>query len=402
MNYQEFQELLSTQGQTALAEAEALTPTELTFLQHHQTLSKRYSSSLSRTALEMAILRQKAEKKFPFAHQLYYIKEALEQATSWQIAQHRAKRFQNADWILDVCSSIGSDSLALAEYAPVIAYELDFLRASIAKQNSKLINPIFNVYHINQFINNSLFINNNFKTYLFFDPARRSDSKRKFDVNDYLPPLNSIHAWKNAKGISVKLSPGVDLEQLTDFDAEIEFISLNGELKEAVLWMNEFKQGQKRATILSAGISLIDLPTPALQITPPKNYIYEPDPAIIRSGMVTSLAKDFQNLSQLDPQIAYLTSHEKQTTPLARRWDVEAWMPFNLKKLKAYLLEHKVGNITVKKRGSPITPEALQSKLKLKGPESKTIFLTKHNDQPIAIIAQNIDAQQSDSAHIHS
>ena len=399
MNYQEFQELLNPQGQKALQEAQDLTPTESTFLQHHKALTKNYSSSLARTALGMAILRQKAEKKFPFAHQLYYVKEALEQATSWQIAQHRAQRFQSADWILDICSSIGSDSLALAEHAPVIAFELDFLRASIAKHNSDIINPNNSIYNINQFIDNSLYINNNVNTFLFFDPARRSDSKRKFDVNDYLPPLNTVHSWKNAKGIGIKLSPGVDLEQLTDFDAEIEFISLNGELKEAVLWMNQLKTGQKRATILSAGLTLIDLSTPNLPITPPQNYIYEPDPAIIRSGMVTSLAKDFQNLSQLDPQIAYLTSDEKQNTPLARRWDVEAWMPFNLKKLKAYLVEHNVGNITVKKRGSPITPEVLQSKLKLKGSESKTIFLTKHNDQPIVIIAKNIDPQQASLIH---
>ena len=399
MNYQEFQELLSPQGQIALAEAQALSPTEQTFLQHHQTLTKKHTSSLSRTALGMAILRQKAEKKFPFAHQLYYVKEALEQATSWQIAQHRAKRYQNADWILDVCSSIGSDSLALAANAPVIAYELDFLRCAIAHQNSKLINTKNNIYNINQYINNYLYINNINNIYLFFDPARRSDLKRKFHINDYLPPLNTVQTWKNAKGIGIKLSPGVDLDQLTQFDAEIEFISLNGELKEAVLWMNQLKRGQKRATILSAGITLVDLPTPQLPITPPKNHIYEPDPAIIRAGMVTSLAKDFQNLSQLDSQIAYLTSDEKQNTPLARRWDVEAWMPFNLKKLKAYLLEHNVGNITVKKRGSPITPEVLQAKLKLKGSESKTIFLTKHNDQPIVIITQNIDPHQSEHTH---
>lgn len=62
MNYQEFQELLTPQGQKALQEAQDLTPTESTFLQYHKALTKNYSSSLARTALGMAILRQKAEK----------------------------------------------------------------------------------------------------------------------------------------------------------------------------------------------------------------------------------------------------------------------------------------------------------------------------------------------------
>ena len=396
MNYQEFQNLLQPEGQAALAEAVALAPTESTFLKHHQNLSKVYSSALARTALSMAILRKKGEKKFPFASQLYFVKEALEQATSWEIAQHRAKRYVDADWILDVCSSIGSDSLALSAYANVIAFELDFLRSSIANVNSNIISTNKSIHNINAFINNSLYVNELLKTYLFFDPARRSGFKRKFDVNDYLPPLNIVHSWKNATGIGIKLSPGVDLNQIRNFDCEVEFISLNGELKEAVLWMNALKSGKRRATILSAGISLVDEPTPELSTSSPLAYIYEPDPAIIRAGMVTSLASRFNTLNQLDTQIAYLTSDEKITTPLARRWDVEDWMPFNLKKLKAYLKEKDVGNITVKKRGSPITPETLQAKLKLKGKNSKTLFLTKHNDKPIVVIAKNIDPHQSD------
>ena len=83
--------------------------------------------------------------------------------------------------------------------------------------------------------------------------------------------------------------------------------------------MNQLKRGQKRATILSAGITLVDLPTPncpsPLQKTTSMNQTrHHPR----RHGH--SLAKDFQNLSQLDSQIAYLTSDEKQNTPLARRW----------------------------------------------------------------------------------
>lgn len=395
MNRNEFDELLTPHGQTVLAEATALAPDEKTYLQHHQHLTKRHSSSLARTALTTVLLRQKATAKFPFAHQLYYLKEALEQATSWPIAQHRAQRYAQAERILDLCASIGSDSLALAQHAPVIAHELDFLRCKIAQQNSNLIHTNHPILHVNSYINEYLYINKSLKTFLFFDPARRSDFKRKFNVNDYLPPLNTIHSWQNAQGIGVKLSPGVDLAQLSSFNqAEIEFISLDGELKEAVLWLNQLKTGHRRATLLPYGISLVDLPTPTLPTSPPLAHIYEPDPAIIRAGMVTSLAKDFQNLYQLDPQIAYLTSDETLTTPLARRWDVEAWLPFNLKKLKAYLKQHNVGNLTIKKRGSPITPEALQAKLKLKGTHSKTLFLTKHNNAPIVIIAQNIDPHQ--------
>jgi arsenate reductase-like glutaredoxin family protein len=61
-------------------------------------------------------------------------------------------------------------------------------------------------------------------------------------------------------------------------------------------------------------------------------------------------------------------------------------MPFHLKTLRAYLRERGVGRVTVKKRGSPITPEALTAKLKLTGDESRTLIMTRHQGKPIVMI----------------
>jgi hypothetical protein len=61
-------------------------------------------------------------------------------------------------------------------------------------------------------------------------------------------------------------------------------------------------------------------------------------------------------------------------------------MPFNVKKLRAYLRERGVGTLTVKKRGSPLTPEQLISQVKPKGDASRTLVLTRHQGAPIVII----------------
>lgn len=73
-----------------------------------------------------------------------------------------------------------------------------------------------------------------------------------------------------------------------------------------------------------------------------------------------------------------------------RAWKIREWLPFNLKKLRARLRQMDVGTLTVKKRGSPITPEELIRKLKLKGTQSATVVLTRYRDQPIAIICDDI------------
>ena len=85
--------------------------------------------------------------------------------------------------------------------------------------------------------------------------------------------------------IGVKISPGLKISQLDDYDCEIEFISLKGELKEAVLWFGELKQNHRQATLLPSNNILFEQKDVFTDASLPQKYIYEPDPAIIRSGL---------------------------------------------------------------------------------------------------------------------
>src|SRR5947208_7279569 len=80
-------------GRAALAEATAQSPEEATFLACFNRLSKRYERELARAAIETAMLRRRAAGKFTRADQMYFTREALEQATSEAVARHRVKRF---------------------------------------------------------------------------------------------------------------------------------------------------------------------------------------------------------------------------------------------------------------------------------------------------------------------
>jgi hypothetical protein len=202
--------------------------------------------------------------------------------------------------------------------------------------------------------------------------------------------------------VIVKLSPGVDLAQLEKYPGIVEFISADGDLKEAVLWFGEGYAG-KRATLLVGEDVLrwekltpppAPLPVhsegknPAFEdavFSEPRGWLVEPDPAILRAGLVQDVALEFGG-AMLDETIAYFTTEWCPDSPWVQAWQILDWMPFNLKKLRAYLRERNVGNVTVKKRGSPITPEALIPQLKLKGDESRTLVLTRWQGKPIVII----------------
>lgn len=177
------------------------------------------------------------------------------------------------------------------------------------------------------------------------------------------------------------------MDELQAFDAEVEFISLRGELKEATLWFGPFKSAWRRATLLPGPHTLTAdaVQVPPSRVSEPRPVLYEPDPAIMRAGLVTSLAEQL-NAYQLDEDIAYLTADSKQLTPFARAWLIEAWFPFGLKRLRAYLRERNVGRVVVKKRGSPLQPEALIHDLRLGGDAERVIFLTHLRGRPIVVI----------------
>ena len=93
MDTESFKALLSAYGQEALRAARALHPTERTFLHDFDYLNKSFSAPLAKAALETAILQAEAVRKFPDQSNMYFTREALEQASNYEISQYRAKRY---------------------------------------------------------------------------------------------------------------------------------------------------------------------------------------------------------------------------------------------------------------------------------------------------------------------
>ncbi len=379
--------LLTRVGQSALKVATELAPREVDYLAHFQSLTKRYPADIARAALEVAILRQEAQTKFPFADRLYLSRTALEQASSWEVSTYRAERYRPFRRVFDLGCSIGGDTLALAQVTAVVGLERDALRLSMARANAQAVGLLGKTAFIGADLNQPLpLAKSQQASALFFDPARRIGGRRVFSVEGYQPPLSSINAWlPDFPALGVKISPGVDRDELRNFQAEVEFISLRGELKEAVLWFGPLKTVKWRATLLPGAKTLVPEPQAACPLDEPRAYFYEPDPAVLRAGLVQTLGTHL-GLAQLDREIAYLTGDAEQPTPFARVWAVEDWLPFSLKRLRAYLRARDVGRVTVKKRGSPLKPEALIHDLKLKGEAERTIFLTQLNGRPIVVV----------------
>jgi hypothetical protein len=300
--------LLSHDGQAALQQATALEPREADFLRHFDALNRVYPAEQARAALEVAILRREATIKFPAAERMYFTRPALEQATAFEVASYRAQRFAGYERLLDLGCSIGGDTLALAAVAPTIGVDLEAVRLGMARANLAalgLVNTDFIQADLPQHLPFTLASN----TGVFFDPARRANEQRIFSVRDYQPPLSILEDWlPRYPATGVKISPGVRLEELQQYAAEIEFVSLRGELKEAALWFGQLRTARRRATLLPGGHSLHAEEDPrgaqaALPLSPPRAFVYEPDPAILRAGLVQTLGEQIDAASSIQTSL---------------------------------------------------------------------------------------------------
>jgi hypothetical protein len=387
MDIESFNLLFTKDGRAALAAAMQLQPDERDFLSHFQNLEKQYPSQLAKAALETAILRKEAVRKFSHPEAVYLTREALEQASPYAVSQHRCERYRIFDSLLDLGCSIGSDTINMGRVSHTIGVDNDQLRLAMAHANADALGLSGQIDFIQADLANPLPFKGSESCGLFFDPARRSGGRRIFSVENYQPSLRTILEWlKSFPAMGVKISPGVKKSEIDDFDAELEFVSLDGELKEALLWFGALKTAARRATVLPGPHTLYsDIQSGQLSTSEPRAFIYEPDAAVIRAGLVSDLG-DQLGAFQLDPDIAYLTADKEIQTPFARFWEVEDWLPFNVKRLREYLRTRNVGDVTVKKRGSPIQPEALIQMLRLRGTLQRVLFLTHLNGSPIVIV----------------
>jgi hypothetical protein len=184
----------------------------------------------------------------------------------------------------------------------------------------------------------------------------------------------------------VKVAPGIP-HDLVPVGVEAEWVSDHGEVKEAVLWAGRLATTSRRATVIGAGglATLTDEDDPGAGVRPVGAYLYEPDGAVIRAGLVTAVAAGVGG-GLVDEHIAYVTADDAFRTPFARGYRVLEELPYRERALKAALRERGVGRLTIKKRGVDVVPDQLRKRLDLHGEGDATIVLTRAGGHGTALL----------------
>ena len=128
---------------------------------------------------------------------------------------------------------------------------------------------------------------------------------------------------------------------------------------------------------------------PPLSVRDLGRYIYEPAGAVIRAGAIAELGAQL-GAGLLDPQIAYLTNDRLCSTPFAAAFEVRQQLPFHLKALRAWVRQAQIGVLEIKKRGFYVDPAELRRRLRLTGPNSATLVISRSPVGAIAAVVERV------------
>ena len=390
MELETFRWLLTDEGQALLA---AATGAEGTPLQVQRSLRATSPGSTEEKAERVAAalgqveLRQRAAAKLgDDAARLYFTRDGLEQATRSTVARHRASRVALVGpTVVDLTCGIGGDLVAFARAGLTTAgIDLDPLRVEMARANLAALGLGGAVQ-----VGDATALDVTPFATAYADPARRSARGRSFRADDWTPPWSFAESLLTGRAC-IKVAPGIPHSLVPD-RAEAEWVSDAGEVKEAVIWSPTLATVARRATVIGRGglATLTDEDDPGAGVGGVGRFLYEPDGAVIRAGLVTAVAVGVEG-HLVDRKIAYVSSDAAFHTPFARSYRVVEELPYREKQLRAALRERNVGTLTIKKRGVDIAPEQLRQRLALRGDQVATLVLTRVAGEGTALLVEPV------------
>lgn len=346
------------------------------------------SAEMTSVVLLQKRLRTKATGKFgEFAERMFFTEDGLQQATRLTVAARHAARFRDAGFtrIGDVGCGIGGDALAFAGLGlDVTAIDRDEVTAAIA------------TYNLAPFDNARVELGDAESTDvsrfdgLWFDPARRTTSQRLSNPADWSPSLAWVFDVASRIPSGIKVSPAIDQALLPD-DAECQWVDDHGDTVECIVWTGSLaRDGIRRSALVLGESGSHELtshePDTDVAIGTVGAYLYDPCGAVLRAQLLGRLARDLEATLVADT-IAYLSNDSGIQSPFASRFRVREILPLDQRTIAARMRELEIGTLEIKKRGVDIDPAQFRTKLKLSGPNSATLFLTRSPKGRVAILA---------------
>ncbi|MFI8593971.1 SAM-dependent methyltransferase [Microbacterium sp. NPDC078428] len=355
-----------------------------------------YSPDLVSAVVGQSRLRRRARAKFgDLAARMLFTRAGLEQSTRLSVSTLHARRFRDAGIasVADLGCGIGGDAMGAAGLGlDVHAVEADEVTAALAAFN---LAPFGETARVSNALAESIDLGPQVGVWL--DPARRTagrtETTRLSDPDEYSPTLSWAFEVAERRATGIKLGPGLD-RNLIPVGAEAQWITVDGSTIELVLWSRELaRPGIGRAAVVLTDGGAHELTAehdaPDEDVSALGAFVHEPAGSVIRARLIGDVARSLQ-AGPIAPGIAYLTGDAALTSPFVSTFRVREVLPTDTKKLARALRERGIGTLEIKKRGVDVDPAVLRTRLRLQGPESATLLLTRAGGGRLAILADRV------------
>ena len=321
----------------------------------------------------------------------------LEQTSSEVTARYKAS-LTSGRFLVDITGGLGIDTCYFSErFEQVFHVEINPELSTIAAHNFEKLQK----KNINTINGNGLeFLETSAESFdwIYLDPARRDDHGGKVFLLEHCTPdvvSNLDLFFSKSDNILIKTSPLLDLTAgVNDLNnlKEIHIVAVNNEVKE-ILWV--LKKGYSEKIEIKAVNFLkkedqyfegtyATEPEPA-SLSLPLKYMYEPNPAVMKSGLFAEVALQTQTL-KLHVSSHLYTSNSLVDFP-GRRFEIIEVLPYS-RKLKKHPAFQKA-NITT--RNFPKQVSEIRKEMKTAdGGDIYLFFTTNLNDDKIVAVCKKI------------
>lgn len=349
---------------------------------------------------------RKAKAKLPsYYHRsgiVYPPNVNLEQSSSEKTAELKARILTevtpSAYRIIDLTGGFGIDSYFFARVFSVVEYvEPDVVLAWIASHNHRILGAGNVTYHTNfaeQFLNRDL----DPVEAVFIDPSRRKNATKGVLLRDCEPDVVKLQSriFEISKFLLIKTSPLLDitaaLRELS-YVWRVYVVSVDHECRELLFLCQQGYTGEPRIHTIhlhkdfteTFDFSLAEEKATDVSYGAVLNYLYEPNPSLMKAGAFRSIARAF-NISKLHVNSHLYTSETYLAGFPGRIFEVLSRIPGNGRGLERFLPERKA-NVVV--RNYPLSAEQLKKKFGLSdGGSDYVIGTTSQTEGKLVLFAR--------------
>lgn len=342
---------------------------------------------------------QKTEKKLPSWFRtpniIFPPKLNIEQTSSEITAKYKAELI-SGETVADITGGFGVDCCLFSEkFETVHHFEINTELSEIAKHNFKILGKeniqCYNEDGLEAVLKRKYDV-------IYADPSRRHESKGKvFFLKDCQPNISKhiSEIMEHCETFLLKTSPMLDisvgLNELQNV-TEIHIAAVENEVKE-LLWLLKRDTSQKTLVktinLTKSGNEKFDFEWNEKGNSSyhlPQNYLYEPNPAILKSGAF-DLVSERLKVNKLHKNTHLYTSDDLVDFP-GRRFLIEKTIPYNKYEVRSAL---HFGKANISTRNFPESVETLRKKWKIvDGGDIYLFFITNWENKKEILICSKV------------